>query len=107
MFGQYGRPRSGGLRGLVGVVIFIALAIVFEVGIGHLVPRSEAVQAAQVQGFTHVRVTSAHYAFVDVRGCGSDDTTKFNVTAVNPAGQSVSFYVCAGWPFKGATIRYK
>lgn len=40
-----------------------------------------------------------------IGGCGDDDELASDVTAKNPAGRTVSFTVCCGWPSKGCTIR--
>ena len=54
-----------------------------------------------------MEVTDKTWFLVGFRGCGSDDAARFEVTATNPNDQEVDCIVCADWPFKGSTIRYK
>lgn len=86
----------------------MVLALVFlGVGRGMLVDEQVAVDTMEAQGFTNVEVTDKAWFAVGLRGCGSDDTAKFEVTAINSNGQEVECLVCADWPLKGSTIRYK
>lgn len=95
------------LKGESIFVIFLILLLIFMVFRGLFVGGDIAVKAAETQGFTDVRVIDHAWCCVGLRGCGSKDAARFIVRAVNPAGKEVEFYVCVGWPFKGATIRVK
>ncbi|MEA2098335.1 MAG: hypothetical protein U9P70_04675 [Patescibacteria group bacterium] len=89
-------------------VIVIVIVFVFLIGgRGMLVDKQVAINTMEAQGFTDVKITDKAWFLVEFRGCGSDDTVRFEVTATNPNGQRVDCLVCADWPFKGATIRYR
>lgn len=53
------------------------------------------------QGYTDVEITG--YRFWS---CSDDDLFHTGFTAKSPAGQPIAGTVCAGWLFKGATIRF-
>ena len=90
------------------VILVVAIVFVFLVGgRGMLVDEQVAINTMEAQGFTDVEVISKAWFFVGLRGCGGDDAARFEVTATNSNGQRVDCLVCADWPFKGATIRYK
>jgi len=73
-----------------------------------MVNQQVAVDAMQGAGFTDIQIVDKHTVFVDLQGCSAEDVVKFDVAATNSRGERVSnAYVCAGWPFKGATIRYR
>ena len=97
---------SDTIAGLIAVLIVIVL-MVLAGGRGMLVSEQTAIDTMETQGFTNVEVTDKAWFLVGFRGCGSDDAARFEVTAINPNGQEVDCIVCADWPFKGSTIRYK
>jgi hypothetical protein len=43
--------------------------------------------------------------FVNWKGCSRGDDAQFDVKATNALDVDVDLVVCAGWPFKGVTIR--
>lgn len=77
------------------------------VGCGALVSDERVSVAAEKQGYKNVQVVSKHIFFVSWRGCGKDDDAAFNATGVNATGNRVDLIICAGWPFKGVTVRTK
>ncbi|MDP3947330.1 MAG: hypothetical protein Q8Q41_01410 [bacterium] len=89
---------------LIYLVVF-TLAFLVETFSGALVSQEVAIRAAEVQGFSDIRVTDHSYAWVGVRGCDGADTARFTVRGKNAAGKEVEFYVCSGFFFKGGTIR--
>jgi len=58
----------------------------------------------------HAVLEGAGYTQIQMQGydffnCSEDDTYHDKFTAVGPSGKRVSGVVCAGFMFKGATIR--
>lgn len=93
-------------------LIIYALIIVLLLGLftvpGLLMDQKVAVDAMQSAGYSNVQVTGRWAIFVSMAGCSREDSVKFDVTATNPKGAKIdNAYVCVGWPFKGATIRYR
>ncbi len=90
------------------LILLVVVAIVVVVSLpGLLIDQSTAVKALETQGFSNVEITGRQWIAVSLFGCSSDDAAKFDVVAINPVGKQVEVYVCAGWPFKGATVRTK
>jgi hypothetical protein len=58
------------------------------------------------EGYANITIIQKDGFIVEFRGCGSEDAAKFTATALNPRNESVTVYVCAGWIFKGATVRH-
>lgn len=88
--------------------VFYALAfaiMIFSFVRGVFADESLAVRALENSGYSHVRITSHKWFLVSLRGCGAD-AAKFDAVARNSAGQEVRPFVCVGWPFKGATVRF-
>lgn len=92
---------------LLAVVIaaVLGVAALASVGCGELASQSNAEQALTNLGFTRVHLRTRHVFAVEIQGCGKEDVAKFDFTATNPVGRTVSVSVCEGWPFKGATVR--
>ena len=89
-------------------VLSFVLTVVFVVLIscrGIFADEAVARKSLKKQGYTKIHVIDKSFFMVGLRGCGESDAAKFTVKAVNPVGELVEVYVCAGWPFKGATIR--
>ena len=74
-------------------------------GCGTFVHEENVARAVEKQGYKEVRIIAKHIFFVGWRGCGWDDEAAFEASAVNSAGQRVDLTICAGWPFKGVTVR--
>jgi len=85
---------------------FIFIFVLFISSCGALVDEQVAVNALQNAGFTNIKITDKDYILYAFRGCSEDDSVIFMATATNPAKKKVEVSVCAGWPFKGATVRY-
>jgi len=100
------RSRMTGSSGFEAIawLILMIVALAWEFGIGILASEESAVKAAEVQGFSEVRVTDKAIVLLSWRGCGSGDVARFSVSAKNAQGKDVNFYVCTGF-FKGSTIR--
>lgn len=84
-------------------VIGVAV-ILFGIFGGLLVNESTAVDAVDKVGFTEYQIVSREWFLVFIRGCSRDDQVKFNFTAKDQRGKTVSGYVCAG-VLKGPTLR--
>lgn len=91
---------------LVGsLVILLLLATWLTPGIW--VSKNEAIRVLENQGYQKVTITDKDVTFITWSGCGNDDDAVFEASAVNARNQRVNVIVCAGWPFKGATVRVK
>ena len=91
-------------KNLLFALFFITL---FISGCGTFVSNENVTTAVTKQGYKDVEVKSKHIFFVNWRGCGKDDDAAFKMSAINSIGQKVDLIACAGWPFKGVTVRTK
>jgi hypothetical protein len=73
-------------------------------GRGSCVDSSVAYSAMRDSGFTDVKIIDTFTWTADVNGCDQNDAVGFKVTAKRD-GRPVRAIVCAGYPFKGATVR--
>ncbi len=85
----------------------ILAAALATAGCGYLVDDADVLRTLEAHGFSDVRVTSRHEIAPEFFGCGKDDAAAFEAEATNASGRRVGVVVCAGWPFKGATVRVK
>lgn len=96
---------------VVAWIVVIILLIGFVVGLrGVFVSTDKAMQAAEVQLATdNLELSRKHIMFVHWRGCDKNDVAMFRVLPyTNAQGKTVdNAIVCAGWPFKGITVRFK
>ena len=92
---------------IFSIVGVLALLIVLSELQGVLIPESKAVRALEAQGFTQVAIHRKNVMFIKMHGCGADDDAVFQAIATNAAGRQAEVVVCAGWPFKGATVHIK
>jgi hypothetical protein len=90
-----------------GILFFLVVLVIsfFAFCSGCLVSEDVAIRALETQGFSNVRVTDKHWILVGMQGCSDSDAAKFDAEATNSAGRRVQLYVCAGWLWKGATVR--
>ncbi len=86
-----------------GGVGILLLLLGLCVGPGSCVSDSQAIAAAETNGFTDPQIIN-RTNFTMFSGCGREDVAAFRVHATNPAGRRVTILVCAGL-FKGSTIR--
>lgn len=75
------------------------LVFVFLVG---CTKPDESRRLLKSQGLSNIEITG-----YDFWACSEDDSYKTGFIATGQDGSSVSGTVCAGFFFKGATIRYK
>ena len=94
------------MRKLLATLI-ITLSLVCFSGCGVMVDSSKVASAVAKQGYSNVEVHSKGIFFVSWRGCSGSDDAVFKATATNALGKQVDLIICAGWPFKGVTIRSK
>ena len=87
------------------IIVAIVGILVFPFIRGLMVDDGIASRAASARGFTEIVVKDRTNILPIFKGCSAQDAAAFNITAVNPAGDKVDLVVCAGWPFKGATVR--
>jgi hypothetical protein len=100
------KRESGSTLVEILIAVVIVLAVFFGCFRGAFVDESVAVRALEKSGYSHVRITDHKWFVVGLRGCGRD-AARFDAIARNPAGQEVKVFVCAGWLFKGATVRFE
>lgn len=95
----------------VSVLVYAILlvALLFLVFGGPLmVSDNQAVRAMESAGYTDVKVTTRVNYFVTFYGCAEGDSAYFEMRGKNSKGDLITnAFVCVGWPFKGATIRYR
>ncbi len=90
---------------IVGAIVFLAAGC--DAALGAQVQPEQAISAMASAGYANVSIVSRDNWLVDLKGCASEDNALFNMAATNPRGEVVTnAYVCVGWPWKGATIRY-
>lgn len=92
------------LRLICAIVVLCGVCIMFQ-GCGVFVRDNAVVKAVEKQGYRNVKVTSSHVLFVSWRGCSGSDDAAYKMLATNAFGQKVELIACAGWPFKGVTVR--
>ena len=83
------------------------LMLVILIGCGVFVSDDSIKVAVGKQGYRNVEIVSKHIIFVNWQGCGKDDEAAFEIKATNSFGAQVDLIACAGWPFKGVTVRTK
>ncbi|MDO8496500.1 MAG: hypothetical protein Q7S43_03530 [bacterium] len=91
--------RSKRVKGVL--LILFATFLLFR---GYLVDEDIVYGVANAHGFVVVEISERKNIFPF--GCGKTDAVRFKVKARRLVDdQKVGFYVCAGWPIVGATLR--
>jgi hypothetical protein len=72
---------------------------------GIYVSESSVVEAVGKQGYSEIIVVDKDVLFVGWSGCSGSDDASFELVATNALGKRVELVACAGWPFKGVTVR--
>lgn len=89
-------------------MVLFCIGAALSLGRGLIVDPATAIHAAEVSGYSDVKVTERDWFLVGFAGCDSGDAAGFHLSATNPAGQHVDDVIaCSGWPFKGMTLRVK
>ena len=92
----------------MAVIVVLALfPIVFTLA---LIPPDVAesvntVEAVSKQGYSDVHIQHIHPFFASFFGCSNGDAAAYKMSATNALGRKVNLIACAGWPFKGVTVR--
>ena len=87
-------------------ILFVLLAaIVLSSGCGLLVSDFNTVAAVEKQGYSDVHILKIHPFFASFFGCSNGDVAAYKMSAMNALGRKVNLVACAGWPFKGVTVR--
>jgi predicted small lipoprotein YifL len=90
------------------VLFFVIVLLVLSLsGCGTLINDNKVAKAVEKQGYTEVRLRNKSVIFHSWSGCSDSDSASWDGTAINPIGVKVDIVVCAGWPFKGVTVRTK
>jgi hypothetical protein len=103
--GASGSPDTM-FKSIMGIVILIFVGLAIG-GRGCQVDDAQAHRALKAAGYSDVRITDRSNWFVSWGGCSDSDAVQWDAVAKNARGESVNVIVCAGWPFKGATVRVK
>jgi len=89
------------------LIVLMILAIALTGCFGACVSDDSVVTAVENQGYTDVEILDKDIVLVGWAGCSDDDAAAYEVKATNSLGKRVNLLVCAGWPFKGVTVRSK
>lgn len=89
------------------VVMLAVVGLIFGLSVGYMVSEADTIRATVKQGYQDIQIKERHNFFADYHGCGNDDDVAFEARAKNPKGEEVDIIICAGWPFKGVTVRTK
>jgi hypothetical protein len=99
-------------KAIIVVVALVALAVAWLIVAftwyqGVFVSQDDVVAAVEKQAYSDVVVDDKDIFFVNFWGgeCGEMDDALFEITATNALGNRVEIIACAGWPWKGVTIR--
>lgn len=88
------------------LTVFSLLLALTLSGCGSCVDDNSVKRAVEKQGYSEVKIKDKHIFMVGYHGCDSNsDAAAYEMKAVNAKGDRVALVVCAGWPFKGVTIR--
>ena len=87
------------------VIFMLIVYLIYGWVAGSHTTPEQAIRAAELYSYSDIRVTDKKIMFMEFRGCGVGDDSLFTLTAKNQKGEEKTFYVCAAWLFKGATIR--
>jgi hypothetical protein len=92
---------------VIGSVLLIVIVGIFIVSLfgGAFVEDDRVISGVQSHGFAQPVILSKSIGLVHLEGCSTDDSALYRVSAINPRGATVQLLVCAGYPFKGVTVR--
>jgi len=92
------------MKALLYIVLFLIL-VGLDATCGTCVSKESTVNAVEKQGYSNIEVLDKNVFFVSWRGCSGSDDAMFTMKATNSVGKDVEIMACAGWPFKGVTVR--
>jgi hypothetical protein len=94
--------RAGVVSYLFGFgILLIAAAASLR---GALTHPEAAVRALEAGGYREIKIGARKVFLVGARGCNPEDAARYEATAVDAKGASVSVYVCVGWPVGESTV---
>jgi hypothetical protein len=107
---EHNNKRSKKKTSKIGTFMIIWFLICLSIPIlyfvrGNFVDKEKGIRAAEIHGFTNIKVVDHEWFLVLFNGCDVTDAARIVMTATNSQNQEVDIYACSGWPFKGATIR--
>lgn len=98
------RSQRGDVEAIGVLVVLLIAAFAFVVwmvfGESYAEARLKAKAAVEAHGFGDVVIVE-HVIF----GCGEDDVYRLSWRGTTQAGKPVQGFACAGWLFKGWTVR--
>jgi hypothetical protein len=89
----------------IWIVIMFSILLHIAGCAASCVDDSNVINAVEKAGYANAEILAKHYVSTFF-GCSKDDAAAFEVIATNANKQRVKFIACAGWPFKGVTIRF-
>ena len=87
----------------VTALAFMSFLLIVGAGRGCMVSELQARGALEGAGYTEGKLLKKSTWLATFDGCS--DVAAFTYSAKNPIGTPIVVVVCAGWPFKAATIR--
>lgn len=89
------------------VVVGAILISLLSFGAGLFADSELALRTAAGVGVQGAIIVDEHRFFPGLQGCSEEDAAAFDIVGVNASGDPVELTVCVGWPFKGATPRFR
>jgi hypothetical protein len=87
--------------------ILLGVLVIWLSGCGACVDDDQVRRAVQKQGYSEVKLGKKSIILMSWTGCGRSDAAAYEATALSTKGKRVDLIVCAGWPYKGVTVRTK
>ncbi len=93
---------------LIALLLFVVFGIFGDPIKGSFVSNGKALEVARSEFGQNVEIESKSSWFVHWKGCDKTDVAIYRIAPFEQNGVVVdNAIVCAGWPFKGFTPRYK
>ena len=83
----------------------LLVSVLFIFGCGAFVNDQRIISGLEDRGYSDVKILDKSIFWLGYRGCSKSDAAYYEVEVKNPVGKVVKLEVCAGWPFKGVTVR--
>jgi hypothetical protein len=85
--------------------ILLALAL-STCSCGVFVDKNKVMEAVANAGYSDAQIVESSRLFPGFSGCGESDAAAFLIEATNAKGERIKFTACAGFLFKGVTLRF-
>jgi len=85
---------------------FLVVTMAAWASCGTAIDDKDVINAVIRAGYSNPVITERHSFVATWFGCAESDAAAFKVTATNAQKQQVHFTACAGFPFKGITLRF-